>query len=71
MSAVITTFTFGARPIGALIAASITAGYGPAACVIAALVGFAIQLAIILLSTVSKLAEIPEAESTWSAPVQL
>jgi len=63
VSAVITTFTFGARPIGALIAAGIAAWYGLAACVIAALVGFTFQLAIILLSTVSKLAEIPYAKS--------
>ncbi|GAB3095226.1 hypothetical protein GCM10027287_44820 [Bordetella muralis] len=70
VSAVITTFTFGARPIGALIAAGIAAWYGPAACVIAALVGFAIQLAIILPSTVSKLAEIPVQKVPDGGPMQ-
>lgn len=60
VSAVITTFTFGARPLGALIAAAIAARYGSPACIVAALAGFGLQLAIIMYSAVRRLAAIPE-----------
>jgi len=62
VSAVVTTFTFGARPLGALIAAVVAATYGPSACIVAALAGFAIQLAIILHSTVRDLVDVPALE---------
>lgn len=59
VSAVITTFTFGARPMGALIAAVIAGLYGPAVCIVAALFGFGLQLAIILCSDVRRLVDVP------------
>lgn len=60
VSAVITTFTFGARPLGALVAAMVAARYGASACMVAALVGFFIQLVIILRSGIRCLEDIPE-----------
>lgn len=59
VSAVITTFTFGARPLGALIATVIAVRWGASACIWAALVGFSIQLGVILLSGIRRLARVP------------
>lgn len=61
VSAVITTFTFGARPAGALIAAGIAAKWGASACILTAFVGFGIQLAIILAAGIRRLERVPSA----------
>ena len=62
ISAVIMTLTYGARPMGALLAVAIGSAYPPEYCILAACLGFAAQLAIIMFSSVPKLADIPEAE---------
>ncbi|HTK00135.1 MAG TPA: MFS transporter [Bordetella sp.] len=59
VSAVITTFTFGARPIGALAAAIVAAKWGTSTCILAASAGFTVQLLIILSSRLRVLAGIP------------
>lgn len=59
VSAVVLTCTFGARPLGAAIAAIIGLRWGASACIVAAAVGFAAQLAIISLSPVPRLRRIP------------
>jgi hypothetical protein len=63
VSAVITTCTFGARPVGAFAATAIAASYGPSACILAALIGFSAQLGIILCSGIRQLAEVPAADA--------
>ena len=63
VSAVITTFTFGARPMGALIAAVIAGLYGPAVCIAVALIGFVAQFVIILQSEVCRLIDAPFLEN--------
>jgi hypothetical protein len=62
VSAVITTFTFGARPIGAFVAAIVAAKWGTSTCILAASAGFTVQLLIILSSRLRVLAEIPVAD---------
>lgn len=59
VSAVVMTLTFGARPLGAAIAAGLGAAYGASACILAAVAGFVLQLAIILGSKVPKLITLP------------
>lgn len=59
VSAVIMTLTYGARPAGAAIAAVLGARYGAATCIIAAAVGFALQLGVILCSRVPRLPALP------------
>jgi predicted MFS family arabinose efflux permease len=61
VSALITTATFGARPIGSAIAALIAAADGPEACIVLAAGGFVVQFAIIACSPVAKLAALPQA----------
>jgi hypothetical protein len=61
VSALITTATFGARPLGSAIAALLAAAYGPDACIILAAGGFLLQLAIIACSPVARLAALPSA----------
>jgi MFS family permease len=63
VSALITTATFGARPIGSAIAALIAAAEGPEACTVLAAGGFVVQLAIIACSPVAKLAALPQAST--------
>lgn len=63
VSAVIMTFTFGARPVGALISAAMAASIGTSACIIAALVGFFIQLLTILMSGIRHLNAVPYAQA--------
>ncbi|MCR4521445.1 MULTISPECIES: MFS transporter [Bosea] len=61
VSALIMTATFGARPIGAAIGASVAANLGIAACLGLAATGFLIQLLVIGFSRVPKLRDISEA----------
>jgi predicted MFS family arabinose efflux permease len=60
VSALVTTATFGARPIGSAIAALIATSHGPEACIVLAAGGFMVQLAIIVCSPVAKLAALPQ-----------
>lgn len=60
VSAFVMTATFGARPIGAAVGASIAAHFGASACLIAATVGFALQLLVICFSPVRVLNAIPD-----------
>jgi zinc transporter ZupT len=55
------TATFGARPVGAIIGATVAARFGVAACLLVATAGFFIQLLVICLSRVPKLRALPEA----------
>jgi MFS family permease len=59
VSAVIMTMTYGARPVGALIAAAIGSVYPPEYCILAAATGFIAQLAVIVFSKVPKLVSVP------------
>jgi predicted MFS family arabinose efflux permease len=61
VSALIMTATFGARPIGAAIGASVAAHLGIAACLALATAGFLIQLLLIGFSRVPRLRDISEA----------
>jgi predicted MFS family arabinose efflux permease len=60
VSAINSTATFGARPLGALLGAMISGHLGMEACLIAAACGFAVQAWIIVMSPAARLAEIPE-----------
>ena len=60
VSAVIMTMTYGARPIGALVAAAIASVYPPEYCILVAVMGFIAQLVIIMCSKAPKLASVPE-----------
>ena len=62
VSSVIMTVTFGARPLGAAIGVYISANFGVKSCIIAALIGFLIQLIIILFSKPAKLKNLSDAE---------
>ena len=55
VSSVIMTVTFGARPLGAAIGVYISANFGVKSCILAVLIGFLIQLIIILFSKPAKL----------------
>ena len=59
-SAFIMTASFGARPLGAAIGASVAAHFGTSACLLVATLGFALQLLMISLSPVRALKEIPD-----------
>jgi MFS family permease len=63
VSAVIMTLTYGARPAGAAIAAVLGARFGASACIVAAAVGFGLQLGMILCSRVPRLPAIPTAQA--------
>jgi len=52
VSAFVMTATFGARPVGVAIGASIAAHFGASTCLVVATMGFAIQLVVICLSPV-------------------
>ena len=62
VSSVIMTITFGARPLGAAIGVYISANFGVKSCILAVLIGFLIQLIIILLSKPAKLKNLSDAE---------
>lgn len=59
VSALIVTATFGARPVGAAIGATVAAAVGPAACLLLATAGFLVQLVLIYASPVRGLRELP------------
>lgn len=61
VSAVIVTATFGARPVGALIGATLAARLGMEACLWLSSVGFAAQFAVLLASPVARLRRQPQA----------
>lgn len=61
ISAVILTATFGARPIGAAVSGIIAAEFGAQACILAAATAFLIQFAMILMSPIPRLRQLPEA----------
>lgn len=60
VSAVIVTATFGARPVGALIGATLAARLGMEACLWLSSVGFAAQFVVLLASPVARLSRQPE-----------
>ncbi|MBP0593068.1 MFS transporter [Paraburkholderia sp. LEh10] len=60
VSALNSTATYGARPLGALLGAAISAHLGMDACLVAAALGFAVQASIIVMSPAARLARIPE-----------
>ncbi len=59
VSALVMTATFGARPIGAAIGAMLAARAGVGACLALSAAGFAVQLAVIMLSPAAQLADLP------------
>lgn len=63
VSALTSTATYGARPLGALLGAAISARWGMDACLVAAAAAFCVQALIIFLSPAARLAEIPEADA--------
>jgi predicted MFS family arabinose efflux permease len=60
VSALINTATYGARPVGALIGATVAQAQGPGACLLVAVVAFAIQAGIIMRSPAARLVQIPD-----------
>ncbi|OTP87676.1 hypothetical protein B6D12_07670 [Gilliamella apicola] len=62
VSSVIMTVTVGARPLGAAIGVYISANFGVKSCILAVLIGFLIQLIIILFSKPAKLKNLSDAE---------
>ncbi len=59
VSALVMTATFGARPIGAAIGALLAARAGVGACLALSAAGFAVQLAVIVLSPAARLTALP------------
>lgn len=59
-SAIITTATFGARPIGAAVGAFVGGAHGAKPCLVVAALGFLIQALVILTSPVPRLTRQPE-----------
>ncbi|MFL9935904.1 MFS transporter [Paraburkholderia sp. RL18-103-BIB-C] len=60
VSALISTATYGARPVGALLGAVLSARWNVDACLVAAAVAFLVQALIIFMSPAARLARIPE-----------
>lgn len=60
VSALNSTATFGARPLGALLGAAISARWGMDACLVAAAAAFLVQALIIVMSPAARLVDIPE-----------
>jgi predicted MFS family arabinose efflux permease len=60
VSALNSTATYGARPLGALLGAGISAHFGMGPCLVAAALGFVVQAWIIAASPASRLADVPE-----------
>lgn len=60
VSALISTATYGARPLGALIGATLGGTAGAQPCLIVAVFAFAIQAFVILRSSAARLVELPE-----------
>ncbi|AJC23452.2 hypothetical protein RO07_18305 [Pandoraea pulmonicola] len=63
VSAATMTATFGARPLGAFLGASLAATFGARACLVGMATGFAVQLAIIASSRAARLASLDSAAS--------
>ena len=61
VSALFLTVNMGARPLGAALGGFVGATWGEAACLWLALVGFVVQLGLILASPVSRLQILPAA----------
>ncbi len=61
VSALLVTATFGVRPVGAAVGATLATLSGPTACLIAAACGFLVQLAVIWSSDVRALRLLPDA----------
>lgn len=59
VSAIFLTVNMGARPVGAALGAAVGAQWGAAACLLLALAGFVVQAAVICLSPVRTLAQLP------------
>jgi hypothetical protein len=59
VSAIFLTVNMGARPLGAAIGAAVGAQWGAAACLLLALAGFGLQAAVICLSPVRALPQLP------------
>jgi predicted MFS family arabinose efflux permease len=66
VSALNSTATYGARPVGALLGAAISARFGMDACLVAAALGFAVQAWIIVLSPAARLTRIPDGGAALS-----
>ncbi|MFM0729349.1 MFS transporter [Paraburkholderia sediminicola] len=60
VSALNSTATYGARPLGALLGAAISARWGMEACLVAAAAAFLVQALIIVMSPAARLAHVPE-----------
>ncbi|QQC63728.1 MFS transporter [Paraburkholderia ginsengisoli] len=60
VSALISTATYGARPVGALIGAALSARWNVDACLVAAATAFLVQALIIVMSPAARLVRIPE-----------
>ncbi|MFM0174157.1 MFS transporter [Paraburkholderia sediminicola] len=60
VSALNSTATYGARPLGALLGAAISARWGMDACLVAAAAAFLVQALIIVMSPAARLDRIPE-----------
>lgn len=63
VSALISTATYGARPVGALIGAMLGGAAGAKPCLLVAVVAFAIQAAVILRSSAARLVDLPDAQA--------
>ncbi|MFM0593905.1 MULTISPECIES: MFS transporter [Paraburkholderia] len=64
VSALNSTATYGARPLGALLGAAISARWGMDACLVAAAAAFVVQALIIFMSPAARLERIPEQSAT-------
>jgi predicted MFS family arabinose efflux permease len=60
VSALNSTATYGARPLGALLGAAISARFGMGPCLVAAAAGFVVQAWIIAVSPAARLADVPD-----------
>lgn len=60
VSALVSTATYGARPVGALLGAAISARWGVDACLLAAAMAFLAQALIIFMSPAARLERVPE-----------
>jgi predicted MFS family arabinose efflux permease len=70
VSALILTATFGARPVGAAIAAVIASVYGAEACLVLVAAGFAAQFVVLLASPVRRLTVMPTSAQDDAALVR-
>ncbi|OAJ57472.1 MFS transporter [Paraburkholderia ginsengiterrae] len=63
VSALVSTATYGARPVGALLGAAISARWGVDACLVTAAAAFLTQALIIVMSPAARLESVPEASA--------